>query len=557
MNDLSPTSSTRASLATPIIWGLTALYVVVAIIVMWYAPRVPYADGWRFLGHFLTTPFPSNVFAPDNGHHEIIPNAVRVAELQFFHAGQWLQVCIGIVFALATAVLAWRTLRSLSTPAQRAAAMLFAVLGLFWLGNVRALGHANESVHAYAVTLCLAIGLGLLSRQDEAGIGLKEAIVASLCGLVAAFSFGSGIASFAAFFIVAGLRRAPAKTHVVLACGLLVTLALLHLSGGNDASTLRLALGAQADRLLRWLAGPAVYVAWPVLDPALASQLPIAPVRKFTESFAQGYQASFGPVMLARWPHVLLAVFGLAWLALSTLRARFAPLPAALFGVGLAWFAVAVGAMIVLVRLNYFLDHPDQLLAPRYVVWSSLFWSGLGIATVAYMRPVRAAVLAMLCAIVLLPSEVWMAKLGAGMWRVADQTAVAAVVGVLDPELATGETVPDELVQALPAIRTARTAVFAWPETQWLGRAPAADALRLQNVHEMRVDGVSNRLGTPGRRVRFNIDDASAQRLLLIDADGIARGIAIRDTATETGWIGWMQQGRAGAPRVAALIRQD
>jgi hypothetical protein len=98
-------------------------------------------------------------------------------------------------------------------------------------------------------------------------------------------------------------------------------------------------------------------------------------------------------------------------------------------------------------------------------------------------------------------------------------------------------------------------AVFAWPETQWLGRAPAADALRLQNVREMRVDGVSNRLGAPGRRVRFNVDDASAQRLLLIDADGIARGIAIRDTATDVGWIGWMQQEGAGVLRVAALIR--
>lgn len=555
MNHSSPTSSARAPFATVLAWGLAALYTVVAIIVMWCAPRVPYADGWRFLGHFLAMPFPDNVLAPDNGHHEIIPNAVRVAELYLFHAGQWLQVCVGIAFALATAALAWRTLRSLPTPSQRVAAMLFAVLGLFWLGNVRALGHANESVHAYAVTLCLAIGLGLLSRQDDAGIGLKEAVVVSLCGLVAAFSFGSGIASFAAFLIVAGLRRVSVQTYVVLACGLLVTLGLLHLSGGNDATALRLAPGAQADRLLRWLAGPAVYVAWPVLDPALATQLPIAPVRNLAESFAQSYQASFGPVMLARWPHVLLAVFGLAWLALSTLRARLAPLPAALFGVGLAWFAVAVGAMIVLVRLRYFLDHPDQLLAPRYVVWSSLFWSGLGIATVAYMRPARAVVLASLCAIVLLPSEIWMAKLGAGMWRVADQTAVAAAVGVLDPELATGETVPEELAQALPAIRTARTAVFAWPETQWLGRAPAADALRFQNVRERQVDGVSNRLGAPGRRVRFNIDDASAQRLLLIDADGIARGIAIRDAATDAGWIGWMQQGGAGVPRVAALIR--
>src|SRR3546814_7620174 len=35
----------------------------------------------------------------------------------------------------------------------------------------------------------------------------------------------------------------------------------------------------QGDMLLRWLSGPFVYAAWPLLDPQIASQLPVAAAR--------------------------------------------------------------------------------------------------------------------------------------------------------------------------------------------------------------------------------------------------------------------------------------
>src|SRR5690606_16928677 len=83
--------------------ALTLLYLLIGVAAMWWlAPRVPYADGWRFLGHFLQAPFPHDILAPDNGHHEVLPNAVRVLELHAFAAGQWLQVVVGIALALAT-----------------------------------------------------------------------------------------------------------------------------------------------------------------------------------------------------------------------------------------------------------------------------------------------------------------------------------------------------------------------------------------------------------------------------------------------------------------------
>ena len=537
--------------------ALALLYVVAGVAAMWLlAPRVPYADAWRFLAHFLQAPFPQDILAPDNGHHEVLPNAVRVLELHAFAAGQWLQVVTGIVLALATLLVFWRGTRAIASVPARAAALLAVVLGVFWLGNIRALAHGNESVHAYCVTLFLAIGLHALSRTRSNGHGVAEAALAAACGLAATFSFGSGIACFAAFAAVLLLRRAPWRQWAVLAAGLLLTLLLLRLDGGTGAS-IGFAPLPQGELLLRWLAGPFVYAAWPLLDPQIAAQVPVAAARIPAHAIAQAYTAAFGPVLVARWPQLLLGLVGLAWLAASGWRAWRSRATAALPGIGLACFAVAVGAMIAAVRLDYFSAHADQLLAPRYVVWSSLFWAGLMLAAIAQARrPDRALVLAVLVAVVLLPSQLWMARLGASMRAVAERTALAAASGVIEPNLPLGETVPEELAAALPPARKARVAMFAWPETQWLGRRPAEGALRVLDARDVQVAVVDNRLAGRGRRVRFTLVDAPGERVLLLDRDGVARGLAMRDRDGDgSRWIGWMQ-GTASVvdvPQVAIL----
>src|SRR3546814_1622027 len=104
--------------------------------------------------------------------------------------------------------------------------------------------------------------------------------------------------------------------------------------------------------------------------------------------------------------------------------------------------------------------------------------------------------------------------------------------------------------------REAGVAVFAGPETRWLGRKPVADALHLLEARGVEVAVVDNRLdGGPGRKVRFVLHDAPADRLLLIDDDGTVRGLAMRDR--EDGrWIGWMRGtgSTAGAPDIVVAV---
>lgn len=550
-----PGAFERASAACA--WVMAVLYGALALLAMWRAPRVPYADGWRFLGRFAAVPPGTAVFGPDNGHHEVLPNAVRVLELHVLDAGQQLQVWTGIALLAATVCAIWWQLRCEREPLRRRAQLLAAVVGLCWLGNVRVLGHANESVHAYLVTLCVVLGIGWLARgvripaATVAAPGIRDAVPAAALAAIAAFSFGSGLAAFIALFAVAFLRRAGPPVHLVLGGALAATLLLRRIgNAGADAFAPSFAPLAQADLALRWLAAPMVHAAWPLLDPALAARVPTAPLRAVATGIADAWQGAFGPVMLARWPHLLFGAAGVAWLLSMTWRARGSATRPALLGIGLAWFALGVGGLVALGRLRYFELHPDQLLASRYVVWSSLFWAGLGIAAVARARvPVRAAIAVALVALALLPSQLWMWRLGTSLRDAAQRTAVAVAVGVLEPGLETGESVPAEVARALPAIRRAHAAVFAWPETAALGRG-IGEAGGIVATDAMTIVPVPNRLGGPGRRVRFRAD-ARQDRLVLVDADRIVRGIALRDPAQEGAWIGWMQ----GAPRGAVQVR--
>jgi hypothetical protein len=451
---------------------------------------------------------------------------------------------------------AWRALRSLA-PGWRAAAALVAALGLFWLGNVRALGHAHDALHVYCVTLALTMGLQALIDAQR-GDGMRAAAVAGTCGWLAALSFGSGIAVFAGFAAVLAMRGSGRRSWAVLSAGLVAALLTLALGGGTE-STIVFAPFAQGELLLRWLAGPMVFAGWPLFDPGLARHIPLATLRGPVEAIARAYAGAFGPVMLARWPHLLVGAIGVAWLGFETWRACRGKRPHAMFGVGMAWFSLAVGGLIAVVRYTYFSDFPDQLLAPRYVVWSSLFWAGLGMAAVVHAK--RAAValgLVSMVAVLLLPSQAWMAKLGEGMRDTAERSALAAAVGVVEEGLPLGENVPGEFADALPGLRRANAAVFAWPEAGMLGK-PVPMGLRYLTAARggIEVTMVRNQIGDRrGRRVRFILADAAPpdDRLLLVDADGVARGLAMRDPEDPTRWIGWMSgEGHGAAPRLASL----
>ncbi|SEK55764.1 hypothetical protein SAMN05428989_0343 [Pseudoxanthomonas sp. GM95] len=518
------------------------------------SPGVPYADAWRFLAHFLQRGFPADILTPDNGHHELIPNIVRVIELRLFKANQWLQVGSGIAFLLASVWFGWKMIRELPASETQIAGLLSLCIGLFWLGNERALSHANETVHAYSVVLFLVYGIALLTAAD---LRPGKVVGACACGLAAAFSFGSGIAVFGGFAAVLLVRRAGVTPWLVLITGALLTLVLLHLTGDSSGALL-FRPGHQLFSLVSWLSGPAIYVGWPMLDSEVANNLP-GHLRGIAILIAAAYQEMFGSVMLPRWPHFLLGLLGGCWYCLELWKAWKAPSRVSSLGLGLSSFALTVAALIAVVRFPYLQSHPDQLLAPRYVVWSSLFWSGLLLALVG--RPLawtRSAAFVLATALLLLPSEVWMWRLAEGLRTTATRNALAATMGIVDAEEGQGESAPGDIAKAIPLLKGANAAMFADQAPHWLGHSWLDSPESRSEAYAESVLPVQNLIGASGRKVTFLLR-SNQRRMLLVDPDGVVRGIAMPDPAGRRHqWVGWMMGPlQAGMPRIVEVPATD
>jgi hypothetical protein len=528
-----------------------------ALATLAWSPRVPYADQWRHYARLLAQSFPASVFAADNGHAEVLPNLVRLADLRAFGGHETLQLGGGLLLALvAVALLAraiWRD-RSLA-PAQRAAGLFAIVFGVFWLGNLRALTETGDSVHVYLVLTCLAGALALLLGESIAAPSRwRNALAASALCSVASFSFGSGIATFAAVLALMLLRREPpVRIAVPVLAGLATSILYLALAGTQAPSA------APVDVLitsLRLLGAPFMYLFWPLLDPAAAAAAP-APLRALLMPIAQAWTAHGGDIRVAVWPQATMGALGCVLAVLIGARAGRAELrPAAALGLALVVFGSAVALLIALARQDYFLVNPAQISAPRYVPWSSLFWSGLLLACVAQARRPRIAItIAAVLPLIALASEIGLGVLARHVREVAENTALYVAVGVLPDATPLGETDLDDLRRALPLLRDAHTAMFAWPDAILVDRAvsPAAGAPPplAADATDIEVTPVANALGDPGRRISARIVlPCNSDRVLVIEHDHV---VGLLRRSLDGTWRGVARgEDQASAPTFAA-----
>ncbi|MEO7198636.1 MAG: hypothetical protein ABIY56_00290 [Dokdonella sp.] len=523
-----------------------------------------YADQWRSYTFYLERPFPASVMVQENGHRPVLPGLIRVAELRWLHGNQWLQLIAGALFAFITwavlAVLAW--LDREADPLTRAMAIALAGFAIFWLGNSRMLLHGNESVHVYVLTACLAGAIGLcLSRP-------RRVAVAGACVLavLATFTFGSGLAVFmAAALVLAVQRRYRAALGVALALGL--TLALYLLLPGAAGVRNSLSLDPLQTLLMTatWLSSMPVNLFIVLLDESAGNAMPgwvSQPGHKLAYLYTQG----FGDIWTRHGPAAvlgLLAVVYVLWATWSTWRSRVHT-RLRLAGLGLTWFAMAVGGIVTLSRLSLFTTNPGQVFANRYLPWSCLFW--LGVGWIALGSPRWHAELwrriAVTVCIVLVLGFGLLTTGGNLIWGALVQNsirldAVGVAVGVVDAAHSRklGETMWDELREGLPAVREAKVSMFAWPESQAWGKPFTATLVTAvdEPAPVVEVESIGNDLeGGEALKVRATLaqatDRALPDRLLLVDAHGMARGILMQ-TRTQAPWnyVGYSRHSPAEA----------
>lgn len=533
--------------------------------------RDPYADQWRMYPFYLELPFPDSVLQLENGHRPILPGLVRVAELHWLGGSQILQLAVGALAALATVLLlAWIAVADRSlTPTRRWLAVAASAAALFWLGNGRFLLHGNESVHGYLLTFCATAALALVLRPGRTGRlpvpaptpavtrpgtetrlrRLRARVIddeplplfaACLLAMAAAFCFGPGIASFGAVALVLVLDRRY-RALPMLGCVLALTLLLYFLLPDADGigRVLHIEPLANLGLAAAWLASMWAHLLQALHDPEAARALP-GWLAAATAPVARAYQANLGSLWLRHGPAMAIGLAAIGYIVVVTLISLRAGQIGLLrrCGLALSWFAIAVAGLVALSRLEYFQAHPDQVLAQRYLPWSSLFWLGVlltALATPARSRLVRVAPM---IAVVVMIAGMLASTPAYRSWgqRVQDGLALQAAgiaVGSLAQDQPLWETRMDEVVQVRPMLERQRKAMFAWPEME-LARAPAPPQIsERSNALMLTAELVDNRFGGQALALSAHATEPSsvqprARRLLVTDADGRALGLLVR-----------------------------
>lgn len=531
--------------ALVVIWFMAAIVVYLThtlLSVLHLAPHALYADQWRQYVAYLQQPFPLNVIAQDNSHRLILPNLVAVLELRWFNGNQWLQLAVGAVCATTaaalTACVCWRDRNVAST--QRAAAAFLCVFSVFWLGNVRTLFHSAELLHT-SIPICLmTCALVCVVGMDGTRHEVRRAALAVLFGAAAAFSFGYGIAVFPAVIAIAVVRRSDASIVTVLVGGGILTMLIFMLLPGGGGVSGVVGLSPLENLLvaMRWLGAPFVAMFVYLWDPNARWLLP----NETLVSLAFKSSAHMPDLHVSVLPQALFGGLGIASLLWATLRSWQRPSsgPMRLLGIGLAWFGLGAAGIVCVSRLRYFDVHPEQIYADRYMPWPCLFWLGLGLVglSTAASRKGRAALSSKLIVAfgIALPLVAWPTQKGGVIWASLtrshiDNTAAGTMVGVIERNKDLGETLSDELVAGLPAIRAAHAAQFQWPEFALLGKT-AAESLRPVDAAAITARPIDdNLLGPPGTAIVVDLGNSQAlpDRLLLADSGGTIVGVATRD----------------------------
>lgn len=512
--------------------------------------RQPMFDQYRSYRYLLELPFPRNLLELDNGHRPVLPNLFRVAEIHWFDANQLLQLSVGTMCAVTSAVLlalvAWRE-RALPRAA-RGVGVMFAALGVFWLANARMLLHGNETLHAYSIVLLIVIA-ALCMHRAARDSQLRWLLLACAACAAATFCFGPGIATFTAVIASIVLLRLPwrwliAPIALMSAC---IAVYIYVLPGNNGVRNMVGLHPLDSARIAaQWIASPWVN-AWlgmadPPLEPSLRDGVNRTGLGPLLSSSANGIEH----LLNLSWADcaLLLGIAGIGAFALRVgllwLR-RESITRLHVVSIALCVFALASAAIIGIGRLQGLRALPSQIFADRYLMWPSLFWAALALLFIPDVVRLRSRALrasgiafAALLPIALWPTQHAWAEWGAAVYRTAQRSAAAARSGVFDPAvLPDGPDASRRDVEAsLASLRERHLAMFAQPGWERFG-APISVAVPAPGVigasaqvRDTFRDGNGPEIARIEGRVTEGLRELHDRALALIDDRDIVVGFA-------------------------------
>lgn len=323
-------------------------------------------DFWRFYDFGLNHTWLESAMLKDQHHSLFFPSFFWLIDLRFFHGSQELLFFAGLVLLFITValilMLVWRD-KTVGFTA-KAMATLVVIVGNFWTARGLITASAGFNVIYSLVMAGAALAFLLGPKMCGSSTWFSSATLIVVCaGFVAFFSFGTGLAIWPTLLFLAWGLRLPWRAFLSLGVAAVTATIiyqqlptnLAHFKAFEAAGSAGAALVAQFCRL----AGSPFFYAVSGWHP---KRLPV-----------EEFQSSALPLW---WGGVGLAIAVVAMFS-TMIRRDLIKSSLKLVGVALVTFNIVAMALVVAGRANHFLAVPFEVAGPRYLFWSTLFWTGL------------------------------------------------------------------------------------------------------------------------------------------------------------------------------------
>ena len=517
----------RAIQIFAIVFG--AVFLVSGVIYL-YLGRVTLlwgGDLWDVYAFAWNHTWLQSALLKQENHVKFFPRSICLANLRFFHGDvQMLFFAgLGLLFITVSLLLipVWRD-KTVSLSA-KTLSTLVVLMGNFWMGRASITANGEFNCED-SLAMCGAALAFLLIEKTRCSSTTNATVVGA--GFLASFSFGTGLAIWPTLLLLAWCLRLSRQTIVLLVISALAAAVIYEVlpvlpSYAPKVSEVSLdnPMGALTE-FCRLLGSPVSHI--------IAAWRGTKPFKDLSQSFSIALSGAAGLTLagIAIIPRILRRDLGNSRLE-ST-------------GLSLLIFNLFALALIAVGRLKWFGLLP---FSPRYLFWSSLFWTSLillGIERAERLQRGRwpAFLLSFAIAILAWPAhyQAWFRCKDAQI-RLYDKDVTAMINGVVDAQTAQAmppqyKRVFEDRLQKAWQLRARRLDVFVEGLQDWIGHNEA-DIFGARHKREgirgqCRIDGSGQcNNSAPAARVSgqaLKRDQSIPSTLVIIDQNGVICGVA-------------------------------
>jgi hypothetical protein len=510
--------------------ALAASAFLISGVIYLYLGRWPvtHKDFWRIYDFCLNHTWLESALLKHNSHPVFFPSFLWLADLRFFHGDQLPLFFAGLLLLFLTVALllipVWRD-ETVGLTA-KIIATLVVIVGNFWMARASITASGGFSSMNSLATVGALLAVLVLPKVRVSVVNIWPATLIIVCaGFVASFSFGTGLAIWPTLFFLAWCLRVPWRSFVPFGIAAVAAMVIYdrlpphseHSQVIQSAGSAMLALVAQLCRLA---GSPFFYAASGWHEKALS--------------------AGVAHSILSLWCGAAgLAVTGIV-MVFTMIRRDLTKSSLKLIGMALVTFNFIAMAFVVAGRANHFRAMPFEVAAPRYLFWSTLFWTGLllmAIQSVDSKQWLRWPVylLALALPVLVFPEHYRSGFKARRARTAAEYGAVSLINGVRDErQVRIFASNPKRIYRVAEQLRARRLDMFADGLQDWIGLAETNLFGGRHKPEKLKGRCVVTALvqcdnGAPAARVighALKQGHAVPKTLVIVDPSGVVRGVA-------------------------------